>query len=104
MVFFTSVDPMNEEHKDPDVIDLDAPRLAWKKQKEWKKHQNTVYWVDIKFAQKKGLKFYQTRPNAVIFYGTLPAYCITEGYHDGNWRNHVRESFCVTSISTEDFF
>ena len=28
-VFFTSVDPMNKEHKDPDVIDLDAPRLAW---------------------------------------------------------------------------
>ena len=27
-VFFTSVGPMNKEHKDPDVIDLDAPRLA----------------------------------------------------------------------------
>ena len=28
-VFFTSVDSMNKEHTDPDVIDLDAPRLAW---------------------------------------------------------------------------
>ena len=28
-VFFTSVDPMNKEHTDPDVIDLYAPRLAW---------------------------------------------------------------------------
>ena len=28
-VFFTSVDPMNKEHKDPDIIDLEAPRLAW---------------------------------------------------------------------------
>ena len=27
-VLFTSVDPMNKEHKDPDVINLDAPRLA----------------------------------------------------------------------------
>ena len=27
-VFFTSVDPMNKEHKDPDMIDLEAPRLA----------------------------------------------------------------------------
>ena len=27
-VFFTSVDPMNEEHKDPDTVDLKAPRLA----------------------------------------------------------------------------
>ena len=28
--------------------------LAWYKQKVWKKHQNTLYWVDIKLAQKKG--------------------------------------------------
>ena len=75
-VFFTSVDPMNKEHKDPDAIDLEAPRLAWYKQETWKKHQNTVYWVDIKLAQKKGLKFYQTRSNAIILYDTLPAYCI----------------------------
>ena len=27
-VFFTSVDPMNREHKDPNNIDLEAPRLA----------------------------------------------------------------------------
>ena len=40
--FITSVDPMNKEHKDRDVIDLDAPRLAWHKQKVWKTHQNTV--------------------------------------------------------------
>ena len=55
--FFTSVDPMNKEHKDLDVLDLEAPRLAWYKQKTWKKHQNTVYWVDIRLAQKKGFKF-----------------------------------------------
>ena len=67
---------MNEEHKDPDTIDLEAPRLAWYKQKTWKKHQNTVYWVDIKLAQKKGFKFYQTRSDAIILYDTLPAYCI----------------------------
>ena len=73
---FTAVDPINKEHKDPYDIDLDAPRLAWYKQKTWKKHQNTVYWVDINLAQKKGLKFYQTRSNAIILYNTLPAYCI----------------------------
>ena len=66
-VFFTSVDPMNKEHKDPDAIDLEAPRLAWYKQETWKKHQYTVYWVDIKLAQKKGLKFYQTRSKASSF-------------------------------------
>ena len=75
-VFFTSVDPMNKEHKDPNHIDLEAPRLAWYHQNKWKKHQDTVYWVDIKLAQKKGFKFYQTRWNAIILYDTLPACCI----------------------------
>ena len=41
-VFFTAVNPMDKEHKDPDVSDLDAPRLAWYHQKKWKKQQNTV--------------------------------------------------------------
>ena len=67
---------MDKEQKDPEKIDLEAPRLARYMHKAWKKHQNTVYWVDIKFAQKKGLKFYQTRSNAIILYNTLPAYCI----------------------------
>ena len=43
----------------------------------WKKHPDTVFWVDIKLAQKKGLKFYQTRSNAIILYNILPAYCIS---------------------------
>ena len=53
-VFFTSVDPMNKEHRDPNKIDLEAPRLAWYHRKKWKKHQSTVDWVDIKLARKKG--------------------------------------------------
>ena len=40
-----------------------------------KRHQDRVYWVDIKIALKKGLKFYQTRSNAIILYDTLTAYC-----------------------------
>ena len=35
-----------------------------------------MYWVDINLALKEGLKFYQTRSNAIILYDTLPAYCI----------------------------
>ena len=42
-VFFTAVNPMNKEHKDPETVDLKAPRLAWYKQKKWKRHQDTVY-------------------------------------------------------------
>ena len=66
-VFFTAVNPMNKG---------DAPRLARYMQRAWKKHQNTVYWVDIQFAKQKGFKFYQTRSNAIILYHTLPAHCI----------------------------
>ena len=75
-VLFTPVDPMNKEQKYPDTIDLKAPPLARYMHKAWKKHQNTVYWVDINFALKKGLKFDQTRSNAIILHETLPAYCI----------------------------
>ena len=75
-VFFTSVDPMNKEHRDPNDIDWKHRVLHGASRKTWKKHQDTVYWVDIPLAQKKGLKFYQTRSNAIILYDTLPAYCI----------------------------
>ena len=83
-VFFTSVDPMNKEHRDPNNIDLEAPRLARYLQTAWKKHKNTVYWVDIKLAQKKGLKFYQTRSNAIILYDTLPANCFPKAIMMGS--------------------
>ena len=42
----------------------------------WKKHQDAVFGVDIDLAIQKGLTFYQTRPNAIILQGTLPAYYI----------------------------
>ena len=58
-----------------DTIDLEALHLAQYMHKAWKKRQNTVYWVDINLALK-GLKFYQTRSNAIILHETLPAYCI----------------------------
>ena len=71
-MFFTAVNPMHKNHQDPKELDLTKPRLA-SYQKKWKVHQDTVYWVDIQLAQRKGLKFYRTRSNAVILYDTLPA-------------------------------
>ena len=68
---------MQKNHQDPMELDLTKPRLASYKQK-WKVHQDTVHWVDIHLAQRKSLKFYQTRSNAVILYDTLPAYCISK--------------------------
>ena len=75
-VFFLPVDPRDKSHKDPDTIDLNAPRHAQYMHEARKKHENTVYWVDIHLALKKGLKFYQTRSNAIILHETLPTYCI----------------------------
>ena len=41
------------------------------------RHQDLLYWVGIQFAQRKRLKFHQTRRNAIIYFGTLAAYCIS---------------------------
>ena len=76
-VFLTAVNPMNKDHRDPQELDLIKTRLASFKQM-WKRNQDTVYWVDIQLAQRKGFKFYQTRRNAIILYDTLPAYCISK--------------------------
>ena len=76
-VIFTAVNSMNKNHKDPRELDLTKPRLALYK-KQWKRHQDTVYWVDIQLAQRKGLKFYQKRSNVITLYDTPPAYCISK--------------------------
>ena len=77
-VFFLPVDLMDKRHKDPKVIDLNVPRRAQYLHNAWKRHQDAVYWVDINLAIEKGLTFYQTRSNAIILQGTLPAYCISK--------------------------
>ena len=60
----------------PEHIDFSVPRRAQYVHSAWKKHQDAVFWVDIDLAIRKGLTFYQTRSNAIILQGTLPAYCI----------------------------
>ena len=76
-VFFLPVDPRKEDHKDPEYIDYSVPRHARYLQNAWKRHQDTVFWIDIDLGIiKEGLKFYQTRSNAIIFQGALPANCI----------------------------
>ena len=75
-VFFLPVDPRDESHRDPEHIDFSVPRLARYMHSTWKRHQDAVFWVDINLAIREGFTFYQTRSNAIIFQGTLPAYCI----------------------------
>ena len=75
-VFFLPVDPRDESHRDPEYIDFSVPRLARYMHSAWKRHQDAVFWVDIDLAIKEGLTLYQTRSNAIILQGTLPAHCI----------------------------
>ena len=77
-VFFLPIDPRETGHQDPAQIDLNVPRRAQCLHSAWKKHQDAVFWVDINLAIQKGLTFYQTRSNAIILQGTLPAYCLVK--------------------------
>ena len=75
-VFFLPIDPRDENHKDPEHIGFSVPHRARYVHSVWKRHQDAVFWVDINLAIREGLTFYQTRSNAIILQGTLPAYCI----------------------------
>ena len=76
-MFFLLVDPRDENHRDPENIDYSVPLHARYVQNTWKRHQDTVFWIDIDLGIiKEGLKFYQTRSNAIILQGVLPASCI----------------------------
>ena len=77
-VFFLPIDPRDKDHEDPEHIDFSVPRRAKYVHSAWKKHQDAVFWVDINLAIEEGLTFYQTRSNAIILQGTLPAYCISK--------------------------
>ena len=72
------IDPRDKDHKDPEHIDLNVPRRAQYLHNAWKKHQDAEDWVDVDLAIRKGLTFYQTRSNAIILQGILPAYCIAK--------------------------
>ncbi len=74
-MFFTAVNPMNIHEHWQKEFDLTKPRIAVYRQK-WKLYQNTVYWINLTVAQRKGLKFYLTRSNAIILYNTLPPCCM----------------------------
>ena len=75
-VFFLPIDPRDKHHEDSEQNDFSVPRRARYVHSAWKKHQDAVFWVDIDLAIKEGLTFYQTRSNAIVLQGRLPAYFI----------------------------
>ena len=96
-VFFTSVDPVNKEHKDPCDIDLEAPRLAWYKQKVEKTSRHGV------LGRKKtcSTERIEVLSNKIEFLSNkiernhplrlTPSLLYPESCYDGIWRNHIRE-------------
>ena len=50
--------------------DLTKPRIA-PYRNTWKRLRSAVFWCILKFAQEKGLQFYQTRSHAVVLHNTL---------------------------------
>ena len=102
-VFFLLVDPRNESHRDPEYIDFSVPRLARYMHSAFKRHQDAVFWVDIDLGIKEGLVFYQTRSNAIILQGALPAHCIVkvERLKTGE---KLHERIFVSATTTKDLF
>ena len=88
-VFFLPIDPRDKGHQDHAKIDLNVPRRARYVHSAWRKHQDAVFWVDIDLAIEEELTFYQTRSNAIILQGTLPAYCIPKVARIEDWRSFV---------------
>ena len=94
-VFFLLVDPRYETHRDPEHIDFSVPRLARYVHSAWKRQQDAVFWVDIDFSIREGLTFYQTRSNAIILQGTLPAHCIAKVERLKMERNCMKDNTCL---------
>ena len=102
-VFFLLVDPRDENHRDPENIDYSAPRHARYLQNTWKRHQDAVFWIDIDLGIiKEGLKFYQTRSNAIILQGVLPPSCIVRAERLKSGETLYKRQYLSPSSTTED--
>ena len=76
-------------------------RIADKK--GWKNQQNTVYRCNLKVVQKKGLHFYQTRSNAIVFYNTVPAICIEKVRDIKSGENYTTRCINLQSYREEPY-
>ena len=69
-LFFTAVSPTDDNQDLEEVqYDLDKPRIAVSKH-TWRAHQNTLYWCNLKVAQRKRLQFYQPRSHTIVLHNT----------------------------------
>ena len=102
-VFFLLVDPMDKEHKDPDAIDLEAPRLAQYMHKAWKKHQKHDVLGRYQTCSKKRIEVLSDAIERYHSSRKTPSLLYPESCSDGNLRSHIRKSLCTISASSKDF-
>ena len=89
------IDPRDKGRQDLATIDFKKPRRAQYMHSAWKKHQDAVFGVDIDLSIQKGLTFYQTRPNAIILQGTLPAYYIPKVERLKTGEMFIKDDICL---------
>ena len=65
----------------------------------WKRTQDAVYWVNSARAQVHGLRFWQTRSDAIIVHNPLLADCIY-GVNSQNGNRHVFRETPISTLST----
>ena len=103
-VFFTSVNPVNKEHKDPYMLHLTRPRLAWCKQKSLKKTPRHCVLGRKTACSTERIEVLSNKIERNHLLRHTPSLWYPESCCDGIWRDHLRESICVTSASSKDFF
>ena len=72
---YSSPDVRQKKDLEEVQYDLDKPRVGVYTN-TWKSHHHTVYWCNLRLAQRKGLQFYQTRSHAITLSSALLAICI----------------------------
>ena len=97
-IYIPSSDPMDKEHKYPDTIDMEAPRLA---QYMHKASKHCVLGRPQSCSEERievlsgTIERYHSSRNS-------PSLLYPESCSDGTWISHFRESICVTSASSQD--
>ena len=100
---FLLVDPMDKEHKDPDTNDLGALCLAQYMHKAWKKHHKHGVLGRFQTCSKERIEVLSDAIERNHPSRNTPNLLYPESCSDGNCRNHIRKSICVTSTSSKDF-
>ena len=101
-IFLSTCGSMDKNHKDPDTINLEAPRLAQYMHQRGRKSEYGVLGRHqscseerIKVPSDTIERYHSSRNSPSLLY---PESCFYE-----NWRSHVRECICVTWSSSTDF-